>query len=68
MMMQETSYTGGLKVTGQSNENNTKYVRISGKLMISFELWEMEAFRASFTNRDAYDVMPSPANLSQWFL
>lgn len=67
MMMQQTSYTGGLKVTGQSNENNTKYVRISDKLMISFELWEMEmeAFRASFTNRDAYDVMPSPANLSQ---
>lgn len=31
------------------------------------ELWEMEAFRASFTIRAAYDVLPSPANLSQWY-
>ena len=29
------------------------------------ELWEMEAFKASFTIRAAYDVLPSPANLSQ---
>ena len=31
------------------------------------DLWEMEAFRASFTIRAAYDVLPSPANLSQWY-
>ncbi|KAK0156516.1 Retrovirus-related Pol polyprotein from type-1 retrotransposable element R2 [Merluccius polli] len=31
------------------------------------ELWEMEAFRASFTIRAAYDVLPSPANLCQWY-
>ncbi|KAK2857716.1 hypothetical protein Q7C36_005635 [Tachysurus vachellii] len=31
------------------------------------ELWEMEAFRASFTIRAAYNVLPSPANLSQWY-
>ena len=27
----------------------------------------MKAFRASFTIRAAYDVLPSPANLSQWY-
>ncbi|KAM4567620.1 uncharacterized protein V3H82_011871 [Fundulus diaphanus] len=31
------------------------------------DLWEMEAFRASFTIRATYDVLPSPANLSQWY-
>ena len=31
------------------------------------ELWEMEAFKASFTIRAAYDVLPSPKNLSQWY-
>lgn len=31
------------------------------------DLWEMKAFRASFTIRAAYDVLPSPANLSQWY-
>lgn len=31
------------------------------------ELWEMEASRASFTIRAAYDVLPSPTNLSQWY-
>ncbi|KAF7702594.1 hypothetical protein HF521_001877, partial [Silurus meridionalis] len=31
------------------------------------ELWEMETFRASFTIWAAYDVLPSPANLSQWY-
>ncbi|KAK0156143.1 hypothetical protein N1851_000566 [Merluccius polli] len=31
------------------------------------ELWEMEAFRASFTIRAAYDILPSPTNLSQWY-
>lgn len=36
-----------------------KKIKISWK-----ELWEMEAFRASFTIRAAYDVLPSPANLS----
>ncbi|KAK2864561.1 hypothetical protein Q7C36_003715 [Tachysurus vachellii] len=38
------------------------------KLKISWkELWEMETFRASFTIRAAYDVLPSPTNLSQWY-
>lgn len=38
------------------------------KRKISYkELWEMEAFRGSFTVRAAYDVLPSPANLSQWY-
>ncbi|XP_060929417.1 uncharacterized protein LOC133003646 [Limanda limanda] len=31
------------------------------------ELWEMEAFKASFTIRAAYDVLPSPKNLNQWY-
>ncbi|GAA6106616.1 uncharacterized protein LOC124392079 [Tachysurus ichikawai] len=31
------------------------------------ELWEIEAFRASFTIKAAYDVLPPPANLSQWY-
>ena len=31
------------------------------------ELWEMEPLRASFTIRAAYDVLPSPANLNQWY-
>ena len=31
------------------------------------ELWEMETFRASFTIRATYDVLPSPSNLSQWY-
>ncbi|XP_078118984.1 uncharacterized protein LOC144525794 [Sander vitreus] len=31
------------------------------------ELWETEVFRACFTIRAAYDVLPSPANLSQWY-
>lgn len=31
------------------------------------DLWEMEPFRASFTIRAAYDVLPSPANLKQWY-
>ncbi|TNN72076.1 hypothetical protein EYF80_017653 [Liparis tanakae] len=31
------------------------------------ELWEMEAFKASFTIRATYDVLPSPKNLSQWY-
>ncbi|KAJ8349703.1 hypothetical protein SKAU_G00248330 [Synaphobranchus kaupii] len=31
------------------------------------ELWEMETFKASFTIKAAYDVLPSPKNLSQWY-
>ena len=31
------------------------------------ELWEMEKFRARFTIKAAYDVLPSPKNLSQWY-
>ena len=31
------------------------------------DLWEMETLRASFTIRATYDVLPSPANLSQWY-
>lgn len=27
----------------------------------------MVAFKVSFTTRAAYDVLPSPANLSQWY-
>uniref|UniRef100_A0A3P9H1W7 Reverse transcriptase domain-containing protein n=1 Tax=Oryzias latipes TaxID=8090 RepID=A0A3P9H1W7_ORYLA len=31
------------------------------------DLWEMEASRASFIIRATYDVLPSPANLKQWY-
>ena len=31
------------------------------------ELWETEAFRTSFTIKAAYDVLPTPKNLSQWY-
>ena len=31
------------------------------------ELWEMETFRASLTIKAAYDVLPSPKNLNQWY-
>ena len=31
------------------------------------ELWEMETFRTSFTIKAAYDVLPSPKNLNQWY-
>ncbi|XP_063058330.1 uncharacterized protein LOC134451862 [Engraulis encrasicolus] len=31
------------------------------------EIWDMEASRTSFLLRATYDVLPSPANLSQWY-
>ena len=31
------------------------------------DLWNMEAYRASFLIRATYDVLPSPANLHQWY-
>lgn len=50
---------------------NTRTVNIMGrrgKRKISWqELWDKEAFRASFTLMAAYDVLPPPKNLSQWY-